>query len=206
MAVLYRIVNLLNGKCYVGQTIFSLSHRWNAHKSAARQGSKWRFHQAIRKYGPDVWEPRVIMESDDLDLIKRNEAIIIIEEKLIEHGYNSKPGGCGGDIVKKENREKWLSNLSESLSGKNNPRYNHDFNEETALRMMLDFYAVNGRFPSPPELRLVGVNYNIAVPKHFSKYRADMMKKIYTKAELITGCKYDPYWHQRNRGKKNAQD
>ena len=206
MAILYRIVNLTNNKCYVGQTIFSLSHRWNAHKSAARQGSKWRFHQAIRKYGPDVWDPRIIMESDDIDLIKRTEAKLIIDEELIEHGYNSKPGGCGGDIVKKENRDLWLSNLSTAMQGQNNPRYNHDFNHETAVKMMTDFYKINGRLPSPPELRIAGKMYGVSVPKFFSSYRLEMIKNAYTEAESLTSSKYDPYWHQRNRGKKNAQN
>ena len=51
--IVYKITNKKNGKSYIGKTEYSLKHRWNRHLSSARNGSKFRFHSAIRKYGED---------------------------------------------------------------------------------------------------------------------------------------------------------
>jgi len=49
--IVYKITNKKNGKSYIGKTEYSLEHRWNRHLSSAKNGSKFRFHSAIRKYG-----------------------------------------------------------------------------------------------------------------------------------------------------------
>lgn len=204
MAVVYRITNNLTGKSYVGQTIFSVEQRWRAHLSSMRQGSKWRFHAALRKYGPDVWRREVIFESDDIDEVKRIEEKIITEEDLTNSGYNSKPGGCGGDIVKRENREKWLNNLSDSLKGEKNPRFNGVTNEQL-VELMVRYYNENGRLPGPPTLREFGKTVDVNVPKFFTPFRN--WPGIVSRAEEETGVKYDPHWNQKNRKRKrNVED
>lgn len=143
------------------------------------------------------------MIDDDMEKIKAEEARLIAEENLMEMGYNSKPGGCGGDIVKSHNKKAWLENLSKSLAGKKNPRYNRVSNEEL-FELALKVYAVDGRIPTPPRLRSYGEEVGVKVPQSFTKFRD--WKGIVARLELETNTKYDPYWHQRNRGKKNGQD
>lgn len=201
MSIVYRITNLTNGKSYVGQTIFSLQHRWSAHKSSTRQGSKWRFHEALRKYGFDCWKQEVIFESLDIEEIRRYEYDIIVNESLTDNknGYNSKLCGCGGNIVKPENREKWIKKLSIASSGMNNPNSVKTTNEEI-IELGIRYFKEFDRLPSAPAIRDYGNKNDILVPKFFTKWRN--WPQIVKDMETITGSKYDPYFAQRNR-KKN---
>jgi len=47
----YLVTNTVNGKKYVGCTRVTVSRRWIQHRSAAKNGSPFALHQAIRKYG-----------------------------------------------------------------------------------------------------------------------------------------------------------
>ena len=49
---------------------------WNSHLSSVRQGSKFRFHSAIRKYGVDDWDFEILYENDDIDKCKEKEEML----------------------------------------------------------------------------------------------------------------------------------
>jgi len=38
--VIYKITNTVNGKVYIGQTVSTISHRWNQHKCLSSDPSK----------------------------------------------------------------------------------------------------------------------------------------------------------------------
>lgn len=202
MPIVYRITNMTNGKSYVGQTIRTLDQRWSAHLSAVKSGSKWRFHGALRKYGPDVWKREVIFESSDIEEVKNYEEKIILSEDLIDNkkGYNSKPGGCGGWIVKDENYDEWKQNLTRAVSGENNPRYLKETSNEKLLATMVEMSQMDGRIPSARRLREYGATIGLKVPKHFVKMRN--FPGLIREVERITGLKYDPYWHVKQKRKR----
>lgn len=81
--IVYKITNKINGKNYIGKTEYSLEHRWNRHLSSSRNGSKFRFHSAIRKYGEDYWNLSVIetYQTEDENFINEKETHFI---KLFE--------------------------------------------------------------------------------------------------------------------------
>ena len=54
MTGIYKITNMINGKCYVGQAV-NIKRRWKKHKEVAFNnkdpGYSYPLYQAIRKYG-----------------------------------------------------------------------------------------------------------------------------------------------------------
>ena len=132
MAIVYRITNKINGKSYIGQTVRTLDQRWRSHLSSVNQGSKFRFHSAIRKYGVDNWKLDILFENDDVDLCKKKEEELIALYNLTNNkkGYNATPGGCGGWVVPYEKYEFWRKKQSINNTGLNNPNSTGYSNEE----------------------------------------------------------------------------
>ena len=81
--IIYKATNKHNGKCYIGQTVFTLSERRSQHLREAQSGKGFRFHAAIRKYGEDAFLWEVIDEADDPIVLSQ------LEGYWIEF-YNSK--------------------------------------------------------------------------------------------------------------------
>lgn len=84
---------------YIGKTIFSLEHRKKQHENESRYlRTNSYFHKALRKYGFDSFEWRILEVCDTLD--KLNEAEIKWIKLVKECGhrlYNLVEGGTGGD-------------------------------------------------------------------------------------------------------------
>jgi len=116
MSIIYKATNKLNGKIYIGQTFKTLKERKSAHKNRAMFGSNYHFHNAIRKYGFDVFEWKIlekgITNKDKLDAL---EIKYIKRFDSIENGYNISTGGGGGDtLTNHPNRRDILRKMSET--------------------------------------------------------------------------------------------
>ena len=113
----YKIVNKINNKTYVGQTISSIAHRWSSHKSASLS-KKGILYSAIRKYGLDnffIECVEVLPEGSTIEDLHKREIFWIKELKSLKpNGYNIKPGGNGGGKHSKETKLK----ISEGHKGK----------------------------------------------------------------------------------------
>jgi group I intron endonuclease len=48
---IYKITNLINNKCYYGQTRQPPNRRWSQHKQNAKKGGKMVLYAAMRKHG-----------------------------------------------------------------------------------------------------------------------------------------------------------
>jgi hypothetical protein len=117
MAIVYKASNIMNGKIYIGQTIRSLEQRKSAHASSAKQGSNLRFHQAIRKYGIDLFDFQILFESDLESVRKKEEEFILqFDSTNFEKGYNARPGGCGGFIIPEHKIKSWRAQLGRPAS------------------------------------------------------------------------------------------
>lgn len=93
-AIIYLLTNTINGNQYVGQTSVGLKKRWNQHCQRSRQGSTHHLHNAIRKYGADVFTMKVL-ECVTLDIINDREIYWIAELNTFGRGYNMTEGGEG---------------------------------------------------------------------------------------------------------------
>ena len=106
---IYKATNTINGKIYIGQTVEELKNRRSAHITRANSGSRYCFHNAIRKYGPDtfIWEAIFFCYSKKEADAKESEFILSLNTK-VPVGYNMTDGGEGtlGCSPSKETREK----------------------------------------------------------------------------------------------------
>jgi group I intron endonuclease len=95
MSIIYRAVNVVNEKSYIGYSKSDLSSRKRQHKYAYQTTDR-KFYRAIRKYGWDnfVWEVLLVSWDDDFCL-RVAEPRIISDFDSIANGYNSCPGGKG---------------------------------------------------------------------------------------------------------------
>ena len=143
--IIYKHINKINGKVYIGQTCTTPERRWKCGKGYI--GNKY-FYNAIKKYGWDNFEHIILLEN--LTLEEAN----VIEENLIkeyksnnkEYGYNLRSGGKNsamhpdtkklisqskmGHIVTDETKAKISKNHAD-MSGKNNPMYGKQHSKET---------------------------------------------------------------------------
>lgn len=100
MAIVYRITNMVNGKCYVGQTWHSLSVRVKGHVadafSSKRRGCT-AIHAAIRKYGISSFTWEILEEASTQKALDWLESDYIEElGTMSPNGYNLTTGGLGG--------------------------------------------------------------------------------------------------------------
>lgn len=89
---IYKITNLINGKNYIGQTIFSLKHRFRKHKN--ENTGRMAIAKAIKKYGVENFR------IEELELCQSQDELNEAECKWIEfyqsqapNGYNIRGGG-----------------------------------------------------------------------------------------------------------------
>ena len=130
MFSVYKITNTLNGKMYIGFTGRTVEARWRSHCSAARNGSLFRFHSAIRKYGIDAWNIEGLAQFDCEMEARKYEGRAILEYGSMVKGYNAKPGGCGGDIVRDSNKPRWKAKLSILNTGAGNGNFSGKADDE----------------------------------------------------------------------------
>lgn len=91
MRFIYLVRNLLNGKCYVGQTK-NFKERVRGHLKEADTGKGYAFHAAIRKHGKENFVFEVIEECDD-EVANERERVWIERFDSFKRGYNLTSGG-----------------------------------------------------------------------------------------------------------------
>ena len=93
---IYVFTNKINGKQYVGQTI-NIEERYKQHRKDAKNENKNSiFYRAIRKYGFDNFEFKVVETDIDISKIHEREKFWIKElNTKSPNGYNLTDGGEG---------------------------------------------------------------------------------------------------------------
>ena len=97
MGLIYKIVNSVNTKVYVGKTTDTFGTRWSQHKSRARHTYRNHYlYNAMRKHGIDNFSMVVLEEVPDENLDVREMAWIAeLNAANAKFGYNCTPGGEG---------------------------------------------------------------------------------------------------------------
>ena len=116
MGEIYKITNLVNGKCYVGKTKHESVIRWRDHINGYHSSSL--IHKAIVKYGVDNFSFEVIESNVQESLLNELEMFYISKfNSKTPNGYNLTDGGDSGLglVVSKETR------LKQSLARKGIP-------------------------------------------------------------------------------------
>lgn len=109
MIGIYRIINLVNGKSYIGQST-NIKRRWNNHRSACfntkDHAYDYPIYKAMRKYGLNNFKFEVLEECKIEDLDSKEREWINYFDTL-NSGYNQSIGGNGN--FNKLNNQKLIS-------------------------------------------------------------------------------------------------
>lgn len=83
-----------SGKWYIGITSQSLNKRIQDHYAAAKRGSPYKFHKALRKYGEEMkWSQACTTHFFETTQFSEKELIRLFDS--YKKGYNSTRGGEG---------------------------------------------------------------------------------------------------------------
>lgn len=114
-SVAYIITCTTTGKQYVGITLTTAAIRWKAHLLRATRGKGSALGSAIRKYGPETFELRVLVQASREYLAQLEPLLIVLFGTKAPGGYNITSGGdqCDANKGRKLSPE-WRRKLSEA--------------------------------------------------------------------------------------------
>jgi len=121
--LVYRVV-FPNNKSYIGQTTRDLEKRKQEHLSDLKRGCDSKFFKAIKKYGWESLEWKIICilntaDGINYDLLDETEIYWIKHFDSVKNGYNTSLGGKGyKGWTPNEHQRKMMS---ERFKGENNP-------------------------------------------------------------------------------------
>ncbi len=108
--IVYMLMNLIEERCYIGQTTGALSDRFDAHWESSKAGSSTFLAASLRKWDdPSFWEATVLQRVGSLDSLNAMETFWIDECSARDPavGYNMKPG-----VPKKQQHDSPLAGLT----------------------------------------------------------------------------------------------
>lgn len=112
------LIRLNGNPKYIGFTTKDINFRFKQHVVAAKYGSSFILHKAIKKYGEENFTIECLMEHNDAEfLLNVMEPKFIHEYKTytdLGEGYNMTLGGEGSSGMSEEVKEK----ISKSLKGR----------------------------------------------------------------------------------------
>jgi group I intron endonuclease len=98
MGSIYRIINLKNGKNYIGMTINNPYERFKEHIRSSKRGDGYYLHNSIRKHGRENFLFGIIVDNIPDHLLPIFEKYWIQYYKSFGNGYNLTEGGEFGKI------------------------------------------------------------------------------------------------------------
>lgn len=155
MIGIYKITNLINDKCYIGQTN-NIKKRHREHFTSLRLNNHFNIHlqRAWNKYGEENFEFSILEEVSDLSLLNELEIKYIKEYNALSLGYNQTSGGSPGILLPAEKHRDYDHTLYTfyHISGiveENITRYNfmkkHNILSSSITRLMSgDNLSTNG--------------------------------------------------------------
>lgn len=107
---IYKIENLINNKCYIGQSV-NIKRRWKDHKEASKniknKNYDYPLYKAIRKYGLENFSFGILEKCSE-NLLNEKEKYWIKYFNSYNNGYNQNEGGNSGSHYIKLSKEKVL--------------------------------------------------------------------------------------------------
>lgn len=137
MIGIYKITNILNGKCYIGKSK-NIERRWMEHKTPKARGND-RFHKDMQRYGVKNFKFEVLEECSENELNQKELGYI----KKYKPYYNTVGKQVSEEVKLKiaQNTKKWWDSLPELKKEeiiKNNlkgPRKGHTVSLETRRKI-----------------------------------------------------------------------
>ena len=140
MGYIYKIVNNINNKCYIGQTIRNPEKRWKEHTNSKCKNTALTI--AINKYKKENFIFSVILEINNEKLDEMEVEYIKTYNSLSPNGYNLTCGGQSSKIMSEESRIKMRNNKL----GDKNPNFGKARTKETKDKISLMKKGENHHF------------------------------------------------------------
>ena len=141
MAYIYRILNKITKKCYIGETkCLDVTRRWNQHKKTIEnnKGCCPALRDAVIKYGIENFVFTVVVICFDDDRFKCEKEYIQKYNSVVPNGYNITNGGeGGGGFQGKKHTEEIKNKIKNTLKQKyiDNPELNKQLSERNKIIM-----------------------------------------------------------------------
>ena len=139
MAYIYRILNKLTKKCYIGETkCKDVIWRWNQHKQKIEINKGCpALRDSVKKYGIDNFEFSVLIICFDDERFKYEIEYIKKYNSVVPNGYNITNGGEGGGFQGKTHTEEVKNDIKNKLKQKyiDNPELKKQMSERNKIVM-----------------------------------------------------------------------
>ena len=139
MAYIYRILNKISKKCYIGETkCKDVIWRWNQHKQKIEINKGCpALRDAVKKYGIDNFEFSVLIICFDDERFKYEIEYIKKYNSVVPNGYNITNGGEGGGFQGKTHTEEVKNGIKNKLKQKyiDNPDLKKQLSERNKIIM-----------------------------------------------------------------------
>lgn len=116
MPYIYKIVNDINDKVYIGKTLYTIERRWKQHLDNAENKiflEHLPLYKAMRKHGVNHFHSEMIEEVQDYQILSEREKFWVKEYDSYLNGYNATRGGDGALLYDYEwIWDLWCSGLS----------------------------------------------------------------------------------------------
>ena len=138
--LIYKIINKLNGKLYIGQTIKTLEERKQQHLQSVDKLNT-NIYLDMRKYGIDNFKFEIICYAKNIDELNMLETYYIKKYDTVNNGYNMSYGGDNNvmfsEIVKTKHDAIMRSDRVKQRISKSMKRYReeHPFTLEHRSRL-----------------------------------------------------------------------
>ena len=146
--IIYKAINQVNGKIYIGQTQGSFKKRIKGHFDHSKYNKYVSsFHNALIKYGEDNFVWQILNKCHDIDTLNKLEQYYIEYNDSINQdvGYNLTYGGNNYEMTENHKRklskkaiERWkntdykemMKKNRPDFNGENNPNYGNTWNDK----------------------------------------------------------------------------
>jgi group I intron endonuclease len=139
MAYIYRILNKITKKCYIGETkCKDVIWRWNQHRQTIEINKGCpALRDAVKKYGIDNFEFSVLIICFDDERFKYEIEYIKKYNSVVPNGYNLTNGGEGGGFQGKTHTEEVKNGIKNKLKQKyiDNPELKEQMSERNKIVM-----------------------------------------------------------------------
>lgn len=142
--IIYKAINRINDKVYIGQTTESLKRRRNYHENTP---TGYYFQRAIKKHGPENFDWEIIEYCNSKEELDEMEFHYIMQYDSFNNGYNLTLGGEGsvGWAPSIEIRQKISKSKKGKLTGPENPFYGKKHSKKTKQKMSENHVDYSGK-------------------------------------------------------------
>lgn len=143
----YKIINTVNDRVYIGLTTGSIAKRWREHRCAANIDVDKPLYRAMRKHGIDKFSIHVIYTTDCVEDLRAAEIRFIDEFKAHakDNGYNlTDHGFCHGKTNQPSGEDLYNAKLTEEIVAFIRNPIHWDKSNAVILEMVKEQFGFDG--------------------------------------------------------------